>query len=59
MFDLRQKVSVLLGMGEKESLFLMCGAMVPNGNQEIGELEGRKDSDGFVYLVCCEFDVFG
>ena len=46
-------------MNEKESLFLICGTLIPNTNQKIKELEPRKESDGFIYLVCCEFDVFG
>lgn len=59
LFDLRQRVSTLLGLNEKESLFIICGSMIPNTNQKMRELEPRKESDGFIYLVCCEFDVFG
>ena len=59
LFDLRRHIQMILHLGEKESLFLTCGTLVPNTNQKIRDLEIRKESDGFVYLLCSEFDVFG
>ena len=59
LFDLRQKVSSLLELNDKESLFLICGSLIPNTNTRVKELESRKDTDGFIYLICSESDVFG
>jgi hypothetical protein len=59
LFDLRRHIQMLLHLNEKESLFLVCGSLIPNTNQKIRDLEPRRDADGFVYLVCSDFDVFG
>lgn len=59
LFDLRRHIQIILHLSEKDSLFLVCGTLIPNTNQKIRDLEPRRESDGFVYLVVSEFDVFG
>lgn len=38
LFDLRRHIQMILHLGDKESLFLVCGSLIPNTNQKIRDL---------------------
>jgi hypothetical protein len=59
VFDLMAYIRKMLYMQERDSLFVIIGKTVANGNSAIGDLyDTYVEADGFLYIVVSETEVF-
>lgn len=55
VFDILAYIRKMLDITERESLFLVIGRTMANGNNTIGDLyEAYAESDGFLYVLLSE-----
>lgn len=59
VFDLLAYIRKMLGIQERDSLFLIVGKSMTNGNSLVGDLyKTYAEADGFLYVLISESEVF-